>query len=115
MFKKISRSLICGFIVSVMLLLIFAFILFVNDMSGTIVSVFVFITYFISNLVAGFCMGKSVDRNKYVWGLLIGLTYFSIVFLIAIIGSERNAHIDASMLIGLGVSTLGGMVGGMIS
>lgn len=115
MIKKISKSLIISYIVTFILLLIFAMIMYYGNVSEKVVGIFVIITYFISSLLGGLSIGKSVENRRFLWGMILGLLYFGIIMMITLVGRAGNEQIDSSKITGFITSCIGGMLGGMIS
>ena len=115
MLKKISKSLIISYIVTFILLLIFAMIMYYGNVSETVVGIFVIITYFISSLLGGLSIGKGVEKRRFLWGMILGLLYFGIIMMITLVGRADNEQIDSSKITGFITSCIGGMLGGMIS
>ena len=115
MVKNIFMALIRSFIVSFILLLIFAMIMFVGDISNNVVGVMVVVTYFISTLIGGLYIGSKADKNKYMWGIILGVAYFALLIMVSILSNKGDLTLDLSVIIALIVSTIGGMVGGMVS
>ena len=115
MIKKISKSLIISYIVTFILLLIFSMIMYYGNVSEKVVGLFVIITYFISSLLGGLSIGKSVENRRFLWGMILGLLYFGIIMMITLVGRVGNEQIDSSKIIGFITSCIGGMLGGMIS
>ena len=115
MIRKIGKSLIISYIVSFILLLIFAMIMYYGNVSDGVVGFFVISTYFISTIVGGLSIGKGADNRKFIWGMGLGALYFCIILIISLIGKDNQQNIDFSKFIGLITSCIGGMIGGMIS
>ncbi|MBE5934202.1 MAG: TIGR04086 family membrane protein [Lachnospiraceae bacterium] len=114
MIKNILGASIRSFVVSFILLLIFALIMFFGDVEDKTVGVMVVITYFVSNLIGGIYIGKKVEKYKYLWGIIAGIIYFLCIAVVSCIGNN-GININESMAIGMFISIIGGMIGGMIS
>ena len=115
MLKKISKSLIISYIVTFILLLIFAMIMYYGNVSEKVVGIFVIITYFISSLLGGLSIGKGVEKRRFLWGMILGVLYFGIIMMITLVGRASNEQMDSSKITGFITSCIGGMLGGMIS
>ena len=115
MIKKIKKSLIISYIVTFILLLIFSMIMYYGNVSEKVVGIFVIITYFISSLLGGLSIGKSVENRRFLWGMILGLLYFGIIMMITLVGRVGNEQIDSSKITGFITSCIGGMLGGMTS
>ena len=115
MIRDVFMALIRCFIVSFMLLLIFAMIMYVGDVSNNVVGVMVVVTYFVSTLIGGLYLGSKADKKKYMWGIILGGLYFVLLMIVSLICNKGHMDLDISLIIALSVSLIGGMVGGMIS
>lgn len=115
MVKKVTKSLIIAYIVTFILLLVFAMIMFYGNIPDKVVSFLVIVTYFISSLLGGLNMGKSVENRRFIWGMFLGILYFCIIIIISLIGNNNSQEVDSSKIIGMIISCIGGMLGGMIS
>ena len=115
MVKNIFMAIVRSFIVSFMLLLIFAMIMYASDVSNNVVGVMVVITYFVSTLIGGFYVGSRVNEKKFMWGIILGIVYFVLLMIVSVISNKGDVALDISILIALVVSSIGGMVGGMVS
>ena len=115
MIKNICKSVIISYLVSFALLLIGAIVMFYCHVTEKTVSALVIIIYFISNLIGGINAGRLAQSRKFVKGIMVGIIYFCVLFLIWLIGNEKGCVINSSILICAIVSIFGGMIGGMIS
>lgn len=103
------------FLITMVLLVLTAFLWYKTDMASTVLSGMLVAAYIVSNFIGGWMIGKKAEKRKFLWGLLLGVGYFLIVFLVSFLG---NAYMlgDIQDLILVGVlCTLSGMFGGMVS
>ena len=114
MVKSILKSIVISYIVSFILLLVFALIMFYTNVSDKTVGTYVIIIYFISSLIGGISVGKSVDKRKFFWGIVVGALYFVIIFILSIVSNQNVSALNSSVLIGILISMFGGMIGGML-
>lgn len=115
MLKKLFQSICITYIVSFIILIICGLIMFYGHVEDKGVSVMIIITYFVSNLMGGICIGKSVDSRRFLWGLIVGILYFAILCCLSIVGKGIENAFSSSMVIGLFTCMFGGMIGGMLS
>lgn len=96
-----------------MLLLVLSFMLYKINMSEKLIAVGIVVIYVLVNLLGGFLVGKIKEKNKYKWGILVGLIYFISLTLVSTIitGEMYGNGMQAiwAMLSCIG----GGMLGGM--
>ena len=111
----VVKAVLVSFIVSAIFLLITSALMLGTNLSPTVVSTLVIVTYIISNFISGFIMGRGMEHKKFIWGLVSGLVYFCIVFVLSIlIMGTKNFSLAATMRT-LIICCLSGMVGGMLS
>ena len=60
-------------------------------------------------------MGKKVEQKKFLWGLLMGVFYFVILMLISLFMNRVSPLPLGSFFSVFIISSLSGMLGGMIS
>ena len=82
---------------------------------GLIVSYLVAV-YILSGLSGGIYMGKTAERKRYLWGMILGSIYWGILMLLTIFsGGGTGSGVKGAfltLLICAGSSTLGAMVTG---
>lgn len=111
----IVKALLCAYVVTGILLLILTLLLYKAGLSEDNVNAGILLTYVISTFSGGFVIGKLTGVKKFLWGLLTGVVYFILLFLISL-GVYHSLQSDLS---GIAVTLLlcagGGVLGGMIS
>ncbi len=80
--KAILRSLLLAYGVTGLFLLILAFLLFQFEFGGGTAAVGIIIIYVVSCLVGGFMAGKIIRKDRYIWGIVTGLSYYVLLLLI---------------------------------
>lgn len=101
--------------ITAVLLFITAFLLFKLEISDGRVVIGIVVTYFFSCFTGGCIYGKVKEKNKYLYGIIIGMIYFLILLLISLIFSDNVNVISVKMLYSALTCVLGGMIGGMFS
>lgn len=111
----IMRSLLVSYIVTAIILLILALVVYKFDVSNSVISIGVILSYIFSNFIGGLLIGKNVDQKKYIWGIITGVLYFVIIILVSIVLSKTIfTHVGSSLSV-FAMCALGGMLGGMVS
>lgn len=111
----VLRGLLLAFLVTVVFLLLIAFVFLKMqpDMGKTEIGIL--LTYVLSCFAGGWYCGRRMERKKFLWGLLVGVLYF--LLLLAVSGmSERS--LQSGLLQSLTAFVLcagGGMFGGMVA
>lgn len=113
--NAIFVSVFAMFIVSGLLLLLLALLLYKVELSESLVKVGIVVIYVISGLLGGVLMGRIMKEQKYLWGLAAGIIYFIILFIAsAFVGRGIDMDI-AKVATTLILCAASGMAGGMVS
>ncbi len=112
---QIVKALLASYIVTGILLFILTFLLYKFEWDEQMVTAGIIVIYVVSSFVGGFILGKIRKSKKFLWGLIIGLLYFALLFLISF-GVYRSfdgngTNFITTLLLCVG----GGMLGGMLA
>ena len=111
----VLKSLLTAYIITGILLVILAMLLYKFELNKKIVSAAITGIYVISTLAGGFIIGKLMRVRRFLWGMGIGIAYFALLLLITL-GVYRTLNGDsANLLTTFILCAGGGMAGGMIS
>lgn len=112
--KAVLKALLCSYTLTGVLLLILAFLLFKMDLSEKIVSMGIVVIYILSCFLGGLILGKKMKKQKYVWGLLLGMGYFLLLIGVSCLVEKGFpmdiGHVAATLTMCAGGGTLGGMI-----
>ena len=93
----------------------FPFLLFQFEFGGGTAAVGIIIIYVVSCLVGGFMAGKIIRKDRYIWGIVTGLSYYALLLLVSFLAQGKwdmtFAHALTTFFMCLG----GGAIGGMLS
>lgn len=109
------KALLAGYVVTGILLMILALLLYKIDLDEQKVTVGIVATYVISTFVGGFIMGKLVEEQKFIWGLVLGVIYFLLLFAVSFAVNHRLQSNGTNLVTTLLLCAGGGMLGGMVS
>ena len=109
------KALLCAYIITGILLLVLALLLYKLGLSEENVNAGVILIYVISTFAGGFVMGKLSGSRRFLWGLIAGVIYFALLLLISF-GIYHSVQSGAgSLATTLLLCAGGGMLGGMVS
>lgn len=112
--KAVLKSLLFAYALTGIFLLFLAFLLFKFDLGEAAVTAGIVAVYVISCLLGGFLAGKLVRKDKYLWGILVGLCYFllliSVSFAVQGKWDMTLSHALTTFCMCLGGGALGGML-----
>ena len=112
---RFVKTLLISYAVTVILLFLFAFILYKMKLSGAQASVGVTVIYLLSCGLGGFITGKQMRTRRLLWGLLSGALYFTVLFLLSMLsGGSLSADLK-NMFTVLGTCLAGSAAGAIIS
>ena len=110
--ESIGKILFLSCIVTAVLLLIFALLARAFALEGKALGIGISVVYVVSCLIGGFLTGKIMGNRKFLWGLLLGILYFAVVFACSsFVETPGSRGCLWNLLLCLG----GGMLGGMVS
>ncbi len=110
-----AKNLILAYIMTLIILLILAFLLYKVGLTEKTVSVCMIVTYVASTFAAGFLTGKKLKKMKFLWGLAVGAAYFVILVVLSLIGGRAGNMFGKDFITTLLLCAGGGMLGGMVS
>lgn len=116
--KKIMwvlKSLLASYIVTGLLLLGLTFLVYKFELDEQVVVAGIVAVYVVSTFMGGYIIGKLTGTKKYMWGMLIGVVYFLLLFLISY-GVYREFNTNGISTITTTILCIGGgTLGGMLS
>ena len=112
--KDIFVSLVGGYGITFLGIVILAFLLLMFQISEDMVDIGIIIIYILSCLGTGIVIGKRAKLKKFFWGMLSGGMYFLVLLIMSVmlhnsLGGEGRDLITV-LLICVGSGTLGGMI-----
>lgn len=113
--KRIFKALLASYIITGIFLLLLALILYKISPPEGVIKVGIIFSYIFSPFIGGILIGKGAENRRFLWGGLLGVLYFSIIFAVSIILSQSLFDRAGMVATVFAMCTLGGMLGGMIS
>lgn len=108
----VLKSLLASYVISGMLLVLLSLLLYKFNLSQAKVTVGIIIVYVISTFCGAFILGKLMEVKQYLWGLALGLLYFTVLLLITVgvYGSLEDTQILSTLILCMASGTIGGML-----
>ena len=110
---RMLKALVASYIVTGLLLLLTAGLLYRFELSEGKVRIMIIVTYILSCFAGGFLSGKMMKNKKFLWGILVGLLYFGIMLLVSLAVNRQLDQTAANFVTIMVLCLLGGMLGGM--
>ncbi len=105
------KALLAGYVVTGVLLMLLALLLYKIDLDEQKVTMGIIATYVISTFAGGFIMGKLVGEQRFVWGLILGVLYFLLLFAVSFAVNHRLQSNGTNLVTTLLLCAGGGMLG----
>lgn len=109
------NSLLLAAAVSVLMLLLLAFLMLKLSPEMQKMEIGIVVTYIISCFCGGRYCGRGLVRKKYLWGIMHGLLYYLVLFLIAGMGEQGIPSGVLHNGIFFFICGASGMIGGMLA
>ena len=111
--KKIAglilKELLVQIILSTVLVVILAFIVFELSLGDGIIRIMILAIY------GGLILGKNIQKRKFLWGLVAGAIYIGLIMGISFIIRDETGGgaigLGTGVAVALGFGTFGGMLG----
>lgn len=111
----LMKCLLGAYILTAVMLVGLAFLLFKMNLSEQPVAVAIIVIYVVATMFAGFLVGKKMQSRKFLWGLLMGAAYFIVLTVVSLAVNESPDALGNSFFTTLMLCAGGGMLGGMLS
>ena len=82
--RAILKSLLFAYALTGVALLLLALVLFAFDLGETAVDAGIIIIYVLACFMGGFMAGRIVRKDKYLWGVITGLTYYVLLLTVSV-------------------------------
>lgn len=113
--KALLGSLLISYIISGVLLVGLAFVLYKLKIKEGQINVAVYAIYVISCLIGGLFAGKRIGQRRFFWGLLSALLYFGVLVAVSWVLKNGGTFDAGRVLNVMGCCIVGGVAGGMMS
>lgn len=104
-----------SYVVTGVALAILAFLVLKMELAESVVNIAIVVIYVVASFIGGFKTGKKVKEKKFVWGLVLGVLYIVVIYLVSIVISRNFNLTSASSFTAFFLCVGGGLLGGMLS
>ncbi len=111
----ILKNLLISYLLTAGLLLLLSLLLYRFSLSEKIVSLGITAIYAVTTFLAGSLAGKREQTRCFLWGLLMGILYFSLLSVISVIVNHGFTGFGGGFISAFVVCAASGMLGGMLS
>jgi putative membrane protein (TIGR04086 family) len=111
----LARSLIVSYILTGILLLGLAFLMYKCTLNDKQVTLGVNAIYMVACLLGGLLCAKACGSRRLMWGVIAGLLYFIILFGLSLLFHQQVQQGMSHFFLVLTLCVLGGALGGVVS
>lgn len=109
------KALFISYVITGIILFILALFMYKAGPSNMFVNAGIVFAYIFSAFVGGMVVGKKTQEKRFLWGILSGALYFSIIFAVSILMNKDIISQIGSTVTVFITCSFGGMLGGMLS
>ena len=113
--KDVIVSLFGGYVVTFLGIVILAILLLMFQITENTVDVGILIIYILSGLSAGFIVGKRTESRRLLWGMVSGILYFLVLFMVSLILKQDMNDLGNDLTTTVLICVGSGMLGGILS
>lgn len=110
-----GKCLLLSYILTGVLLLVMALLLYKLELSEGMVSLGVVVIYIAATFCGGLVMGKCTENKKYIWGFVSGCAYFGILLVVSFMVNFSMGEVTRDLFTTWLICAGSGMIGGMLS
>lgn len=111
---KMVQSITVSYLLTAVMLLLLSFIMYKCKVSMSGANSGILASYVLSCLIGGFIFSGCLAQKKYLGGVLLGVVYFAVVYLVSAVWNQSIAAQMPGMLTAFLICVFSGMLGGMI-
>lgn len=111
---QIVKGIVLAYVLSAVALAILSFVMYQWDVSDGVVRGGILFAYVLSCFISGMVVSRNHSQRRYLWGLLTGGLYFTILWVVSMIGNREAFTGLSGIFPTLALCLSGGMLGGMM-
>ena len=112
---NVLKCLLVSYVVTGVFIVLLAFLLYKFGAGEKIVHIGIIVIYIVSTFLGGFLLGKNMRVKKYLWGLLLGMAYFVVLFMVSLVVNKGLQNTAGDFILTMILCGGSGMLGGMLS
>ncbi|SFR69103.1 TIGR04086 family membrane protein [Anaeromicropila populeti] len=109
------KALFIAYVITGAFMLFLALAMARLEMPDIAVNAGIIFSYIFSSFIGGLIVGKHSSQKRFLWGIILGMLYFAIIFAVSILMQRDIMGEIGSMITVFFMCSLGGMLGGMLS
>lgn len=108
------KALVFSYLVTAIILVFLALGVWKLEFSENVVNIGLIASYILSALTGGLYLGKKMKEKKFIWGILLGVSYIVILLAATMITNGPTGLMNRNTITTAFICILSGMLGGMI-
>lgn len=112
---SLALFLLLSYLITIGGLLLLALLLYKIPLTESAVNIGIIIIYILSTFLTAFICGKKMQKKKFLWGLILGTSYFLVLLVISLITNQSNVILGTNVLTSFMICTGAGTLGGMLA
>ena len=109
------RALLFSYVITGILLVVLSLLLYRFHLQEGQIQTGVHVIYILSCILGGLVIGKSIRKQKFLWGMIVGFFYFAVLLAVSLLLNKGLTGSFQELLSTAILCTASGTVGGMIS
>jgi len=111
----VIKVLIVSYVITALLLLILAALMYRMELGEKAVDGGIVLIYISACFFGGFLMGKIKKAGRFLWGLVIGCLYFTVLLIVSLLMKQDAVAITEGLFTSAALCIGSGALGGMLS
>lgn len=107
--------LLLSYLITIGGLLLLASLLYKIPLSDSAVNIGIILIYIISTFLTSFICGKKIKKRKFLWGFLLGVSYFMVLLILSFISNQSTIILGNNVLTAFMICAGAGTFGGMLA
>lgn len=104
-----------SYIITIAGLLLLALLLYKIPLTDSSVNIGIIIIYIFSSFFGAFLCGKRMQNKKFIWGFLLGCSYFLVLLIISFITNQSTVILGTNVFTAFIICSAAGTLGGMLA
>ncbi len=112
---SLVKAIILSYVATAILLMLLALAMYKLGISTKTVGFGITFVYIFAPALGGLYIGRKVKQKKFLWGVLLGVLYAAVIFVVSLILKDGNSQLVQDAVSTAMLCICGGLIGGMIS
>jgi len=111
----LALLLLLSYLITIVGLLFLALLLYKIPLSESAVNIGIIVIYILASFLTAFICGRKMQKKKFLWGFILGTSYFLVLLVISLITNQSNVILGTNVLTAFMICAGSGTLGGMLA